>query len=310
MIARRVIRLSCFKGWSFLRLDGFAAVLIREFVSRSDLGMCGTLLLATAFGVVQAGVIDQSLFRESYLGISVWEQMTVPTRIPQLGISGYTAVTFVAGHIIYSYVAPILIVEGLFPASSRKRWLGKLGVFILLVLYLVSAFLVLDDHLSTETSHASASEICYALAFSMVLAFFAYLRPQRYFPNLPHFQMAVAWVFVAGLAGGVAMDFAPTSWFGTIVVVCSLTFLAAIGYFARLSRTHCTALAFGLLLSRCLTAFSYFPLRGDISAFEKYSHNVFFAILVAVVGLVSLQRSFRFYAANTQSGSPGTTPSG
>ncbi|TWU52041.1 hypothetical protein [Rubripirellula reticaptiva] len=283
-------------------LYGFAAVLIRELVSRSDLGMRGTLLLAAAFGVVQAGVIDQSMFRESYLGIAVWDQMTKPTQIPQLGISAYTATTFVAGHVIYSYVAPILIVESLCPASSRNRWLSRLGVSIIVVLYVVSALLVLDEHLSIEDSHASTTEISCALALSMFLVAGAYSRPQRYFESVGRFEMSATWLFLIGLIGGISMDLAAPSWLGTIVVIFTLACLAAVAFFARLSRTRLTALAFGLLLSRCLTAFSYFPLRGDVSALQKYSHNVFFIVVVLVFGMMSLRRASQCTLAEAHDG--------
>ena len=96
-------------------LCGGAALLIRETARRLGLSWPGVICLAGAFGVIQAGLVDQSLFNRSYREIPYWEAMTVPTWIPVVGISGNTPLSFVTGHVIWSICAPIAIVDSLEP---------------------------------------------------------------------------------------------------------------------------------------------------------------------------------------------------
>jgi hypothetical protein len=51
----------------FAPLYGTVAVLIRELTRRTGRGWPTILLLGAAFGLIQAGLIDQSLFNPGYL---------------------------------------------------------------------------------------------------------------------------------------------------------------------------------------------------------------------------------------------------
>ena len=53
-------------------LYGAPAILIRELAARTGMHWTGILALAGAFGVLQAGVVDQSLFAMHYLGYDEW----------------------------------------------------------------------------------------------------------------------------------------------------------------------------------------------------------------------------------------------
>src|SRR3954471_15422051 len=83
-------------------LYGCPAVLIREWARRARLGWPGVLLAALAFGIVEAGVVDQSLFISHYRDIRVWPDLREPTLIAPLGISGYLTLLFLYGHVIWS----------------------------------------------------------------------------------------------------------------------------------------------------------------------------------------------------------------
>jgi hypothetical protein len=68
-------------------------VLIREITRRTGRGWPTILLLGAAFGLVQAGLIDQSLFNPGYLDnddptwAQAWREERQATLIPGLGIS-------------------------------------------------------------------------------------------------------------------------------------------------------------------------------------------------------------------------------
>jgi hypothetical protein len=59
----------------FAPLYGGPAVLIREAARRARLGWPAKVTMAAAFGLLDAGVIDQSLFSADYRGIEGWEQL-------------------------------------------------------------------------------------------------------------------------------------------------------------------------------------------------------------------------------------------
>ena len=65
----------------FAPLYGAPAVLIREVTRRFGLGWPTILLMATAFGLIEAGLIDQSLFDPAYRDITFWDDLRDPTFI-------------------------------------------------------------------------------------------------------------------------------------------------------------------------------------------------------------------------------------
>ena len=66
-------------------LYGPRPFLIRETARRLDLGWPSILLLAGAFGLIQAGVVDQSMFSQDYRDIPYWDDMSVPTYVRRWG---------------------------------------------------------------------------------------------------------------------------------------------------------------------------------------------------------------------------------
>ena len=79
----------------FSPLYGAPALLIREAARRHGLGWPGILLMAAAFGVVEAGIVDQSMWSADYRDIPYWDDMSEPTYLAPIGLSIYLALTFV-----------------------------------------------------------------------------------------------------------------------------------------------------------------------------------------------------------------------
>jgi hypothetical protein len=81
--------LCCWATWgSSSPLYGTVAVLIREVTRRTGRGWPTILLLGAAFGFIQAGLIDQSLFNPCYLDnddptwAQAWREERLATLIP------------------------------------------------------------------------------------------------------------------------------------------------------------------------------------------------------------------------------------
>jgi hypothetical protein len=128
---------------------GGAAVLIREVVRRRGGGWPATALLAAAFGVVQAGLMDQSLFNRHFLddtGFAAQGRRSAATLLPGIGVSAEQLVDFVGNHVALSICAPIALVEALAgPARRTRPWLGRRGLVAVAILYGLGSLLIFSD---------------------------------------------------------------------------------------------------------------------------------------------------------------------
>src|SRR3954465_3748636 len=68
---------------------GGAAVLIRETARRLGAGWPAIVLLAAAFGVFQAGLVDQSLFNSSYLDDTQYSELGAASRSTLVPFAGF-----------------------------------------------------------------------------------------------------------------------------------------------------------------------------------------------------------------------------
>jgi hypothetical protein len=265
-------------------LYGGPALLIREAARRLGIRWPGILALAAAFGVVQAGIVDQSMFSDSYRDIEYWDEMLLPTLVTPLGMGAHPTLTFVVGHVIWSFGIPIALVEALRPASSRRPWLGAPGLVVVAVLYLAAAALVLADHLATESDHASAAQIAGAAAVAALLAAGGVVLGRRRPTPTRRRVPPPPVVGLLALVAALAVDFLPPTWSGVAAVgavlgVCAL----GVGHLARSAGwtgRHVVALASGALVAGAVVGFLAEPL-GDVVPAAKYAHNS--AMLVGVL---------------------------
>jgi hypothetical protein len=129
---------------------GGAAVLIREVARRRGGGWPTIALLAGAFGVVQAGLVDQSLFNPGFLDDTQYAaegRAAAATRIPGIGVNAGQAVDFLGNHVLLSICLPIALVEALTGPDRRDRpWLRRRGLVAVALLYgLGSLLIAIDD---------------------------------------------------------------------------------------------------------------------------------------------------------------------
>ena len=103
----------------FAVLYGCPALLIRELARRTGRGWPAILLLSAAAGLLQAGVIDQSLFAESYDDVRGGRRTVRATSVGPF--SAYMLQNFVLGHVIFSFCAPIALAEAVRPRSRTGR---------------------------------------------------------------------------------------------------------------------------------------------------------------------------------------------
>lgn len=277
----------------FAMLYGCPALLIRELARRTGRGWPAMLVLSAAAGLLQAGVIDQSLFSDSYGDVKGWEEALRATYIAPLGLGGSMLQSFVLGHVIYSFCAPIALAEAMRPGLAHRSWLNRRGIAVVTASWLLVAALIFADALGSE-AHATLPELAVTLAVVAAMVAGAFRvgrtrRPAR--EQAPRVRTALVVSFVAASAHAAAME----TWLG--VAVAALVVVASGWLLARAARgrgwglAHVAAVATGVLLSRGALAFLYYPVVGETSAGRKYTHNVVMLLIVAAAGAYAIRRA-------------------
>jgi len=272
-------------------LYGGPALLVRELARRRQLGWRGITLLAAAFGVVHAGLVDQALFSDAYRGLPTWDGWRQTTVVPIHGTALDLVLTFVGGAAIYGVAAPIAVIEAL-SAHPTEPWLGR-GAFALVAILSGAAALVAGTHVLHGTPPASATEMAGAALAAGLLALAA-TRPTAPPAATTEPAPSPRSAFVGALAAATAVTLAADGWFSTLVGATLLGVAAwwiadaarARGWSAR----HAAAIGAGALASRALLAFTYVPLIGDVSPGAKLLHNLAMLGLVAALTAATLGR--------------------
>lgn len=281
----------------FSALYGAPALLVRELARRRSWGWGSLLLLYAGLGVVQCCLVDQSLFSLDYQGYDGWQQAREGTWLPVLGISAYNAATFVIGHMIFSFGAPIAVAEAWHPTSSQRSWLTPWGVAFTAVAYGGTAAMVLAD---PESHSASSMQLIGSAAVVTILfGLAAWVGSHRKPRVTPSARPAVGVGTAATAAGalGLVMEAVPPTWPGVTVYLCTGLFggwlLSRASSSPSWTTTHVAAVGLGVLVARGLLAFLGDPVGGEVAPIAKYGHNVAMLAIVGVLGWWALRRASR-----------------
>ncbi|MFI0357483.1 hypothetical protein [Actinomadura sp. 9N407] len=267
-------------------LYGTVAVLIREAARRTGRGWPTIVLLSAAFGLVQAGLIDQSLFNPDFVDEASWDRDRLPTHISELGLSAKYLLGFVAGHVIWSFGAPIAVIEACAPHYAKRPWLGRAGITTMIVLYGLGAAIIFREH--TKDFMADPAQLGTTAAIAVLLGIAAFALPRRSAPAPG--RVPPPWLVGCGavvLWG--ANQLAPASWTGVTLAALALTLAA--GCLLRSSdrhgwsHRHVLAAGGAALVVNSALAFVVEPL-GETSYAAKYAVNT--ALLLGVLLLLAL----------------------
>jgi hypothetical protein len=114
---------------------GGGALLIREVARRRGLGWPSIILFALAFGVLEEGLTTQSLFNPNYAN----QRLLDYGFIPALGIGLPWTLFVLALHTVWSISVPIALVEVLTLDRQTTPWLGRVGLAVTAVLFVIGA---------------------------------------------------------------------------------------------------------------------------------------------------------------------------
>ncbi|MCN9244358.1 hypothetical protein NGF19_26835 [Streptomyces sp. RY43-2] len=278
-------------------LYGAPALLIREFTRRTGRGWPTMLLLSAAFGLILAGLVDQSLFNPDFFDDPSWAQERTPTLVPALGISVGHVLNFLAGHVIWSFAAPIAVVEACAPDRADEPWLGKVGTSVVVVLYL-SAALVFHHELTRNFS-ASPAQLGITAAIVLALAVAAFALPRH---RSPLAERAPSPWLLAGAAVILltAHQLVPSTWLGSAMDVLVLVSLGGLLWWwsarKQWNRLHTLAVGGAALVVNAALSFVVDPL-GQVSYTAKYAANT--VLMLMVLALLAWARHRVRAAAST-----------
>lgn len=114
-------------------LYGGGALLIRETARRLGRGWPAMVLFAAAYAVVEEGIATMSLFNPHYANAHLMDS----GYLPALGISGPWTVSVITLHVVWSIGVPIAIVETLARDRRTAPWLGRPGLVVTAVLFVL-----------------------------------------------------------------------------------------------------------------------------------------------------------------------------
>lgn len=276
----------------FAPLYGPPALLIREAARRTGRGWPTILLLAAAAGVVQAGLIDQSLFNHEFTD-EIGTRASLSTVVPGVDVDLAQLLSYIGGHVIWSFAAPIAVVESCAPKIADRPWVSRRAIVIIAMLYAAAA--VCYEHwLVVEPGfHASPWQLVGAAAVALALVVAAFAVPSRrsrgsrralprwtppwWLAGMVAAVLLGAFVMVSDLAGwlGVAAAFATLLGLGLVVWWWS----GAPGW----GRRHVLALAGAALLVYAAASYLVDPLGAPRST-KIVSSTI---VLVGVIGLLA-----------------------
>jgi hypothetical protein len=218
---------------------GGAAVLIREVGRRTGGGWPAIMLLATAFGFLQAGLVDQSMFNPDFLANTQFaesREVAEQTLLPVAGFSAGQAFVFVGNHIALSICTPIAIVEAFVAPDLRYRgWLRWPGWIGFGVLYIGGSLLVYNDGEEGRQGFVASPGLLVGTSVLVLLLAGLALLPRWHRERRPVHRRAPRpiWVGLTSLVAFLSVEAVPgwPGFAGQTVVVAAAA--ALIAYWSR-----------------------------------------------------------------------------
>ncbi|WP_205719195.1 hypothetical protein [Actinomadura geliboluensis] len=274
-------------------LYGCGALLARELGQRGG-GWPTIALLAAAYALIEEGPVDQLLWNDDYAGHNY---LAGDSYIPALGMSVELTQAILALHTVWSICVPIAIVEAF--AKERGPWLGRTGLVVTAVLYVLGAVLVFFGNYSEEHFLASPAQLIGMAVIIVGLIVLAFLMPLRRLPRADG-QAPSPWLIGAAALALTSAYMGPSTlvtaewyeWIGVVVwcvvVACGVLLVSRWSRQGGWDGRHTFALAAGATLTYVWTAFPTRPEAGGSLRVDLMSNSVFG--VVAIVILVTAGR--------------------
>lgn len=157
-------------------LYGGGALLIREVTRRTKGSWITMILLGLAYAVVEEGLVTQSLFNPSFVGLNLLDIAYVPA----IGMGAWWTMYVLTLHMVWSTSVAIALIEALVPHRRTTPWLGKIGLAITTLLFLFGAAIICFGIYTQERFLASPPQLIGTLIAIVALIVFAFgVRPPQ-----------------------------------------------------------------------------------------------------------------------------------
>jgi hypothetical protein len=276
--------------WGLLFLApmyGGGALLIREVTRRSGRGWETMLLLATAYGVLQPGLLDQGLFNPSYGG----HDFQSLTPVPGAGFSAYWAQTFLVGHAIWSISIPIAMMEAIVPHRSTVPWLGKVGFSATTALFLFGTWIIFKDHQETYQFMASPPQLIGTIITVLALVGIAFTIGKA---SPPKSQNAVPPPWIVGVASFIVSSLfilRSEDWwgvgFGVGLLLVAAMVVSRWASSSKWSAMHRLALTGGTLLTYAWLGFLVAFFLGQMDAIQLVGNITLTLGAIVLIGVAT-----------------------
>jgi hypothetical protein len=278
---------------------GGGALLIREVVRRTGRGWPSILVLGMAYAIFEEAFTTQSLFNPNYLKLNMG--LLTPAYIPQLGIGAWWTLWMLMVHAIWSISTPIALVEACVPDRSRTPWLGRVGLGVVVILFLLGACATTAIGFKQDHFVASRMHFVGALIAIVVLVLVAFkIQVSRRYAG---YRMAPS----AWMLGAIALVFAsaamlvPMNWgWGAVAALLAmdLGMLLVVMVWSRsgvMTLAHQLALGAGAALAYGWHAFLQHPAVGKLDPSVRVGNAIFLAGTIGLIwfGAARIRRAER-----------------
>lgn len=283
----------------FIPLYGCGALLIRECARRTGRGWPMILLLALSFGVVEEGLLTQSLFNPNYAG----DHLLAAGHLAFLGLGAKWTVHVLTLHVIWSIATPIALVESIWPERRREVWLTGRRLCLTSVVFGAGAAATMLSTMAGTSFRASAAQLSASLVAAVTLTAIGFALPtgrQRRSDG----PVPPPWAVVIGslACGSIILTASQVGTVGISLAMYLGTGLAALLVVVALSRraawrqAHTFALAAGAVIAYAWNAFTNVPVVGSTNPVIDHAGDALFGLVGIAVLAVTARRVRRAVA--------------
>jgi hypothetical protein len=272
---------------------GGGAVIIRETARRAGKGWPTIFLLAVAYGVIEEGLVCQTLFNPSYFRFDLLRE----AYIPALGMGAWWTLFVLTLHTVWSISAPIAIIESFVPARATVPWLGWPGLVLSTILFALGSVLVFLGTYHQEHFMATTPQLLGVVVTAAVLITVAFaVDPSHIRVDRPAPQpwQVGAFAFLASSAF-VSARYLLSDWpiVAFYVLIYALVAIMVVRWSTSIEwgAAHRLAMAGGALLTYAWHAFPQKPVIGSTGSIDLVGNAVF--AIVAVILLLAASRTVR-----------------
>jgi len=160
-------------------LYGGGAILVRELARRRGPGWTRIFLLGAAYGIIEEGLAIQSLFNPNLFNAGLLGGRA-------LGVNWVWSLWTIGYHIVWSIGIPILLAELLFPIRRNEPWLGRVGMMVVGLLYVLGLLAIAAIYRFVVAPDFQPPLLLnlFAALVTILLVVLALTRPARTFEKL------------------------------------------------------------------------------------------------------------------------------